>query len=64
MKTERFPKGFSYAREDSLDPGGLGVVRLRLFFPLVKLKTVGSSWRNVILPISSVYQQAADCKDI
>ena len=32
----KFPKRFSYAREDSQDIGGPAIVKLRLFFPLAK----------------------------
>ena len=32
----QFPKGLSYAKEDSQDPRGLAIVKLRLFFPLEK----------------------------
>ena len=30
------PKGLSYAKENSLDSGGLAIVKLRLFFSLVR----------------------------
>ena len=33
---ESFLKGFSYAKEDLQITGGLGIGRLRLFFPLAK----------------------------
>ena len=33
----KFPKGFSYDKEDSQDTGGLAIVKLRLFFPLAIL---------------------------
>jgi len=29
-------KGLSYAKDDSKDPGGLAVVKLKWFFPLAK----------------------------
>ena len=32
----KFPKGLSYGNEDSQDPAGLAIVKLRLFFPLAK----------------------------
>ena len=30
----KFPKRFSFAKEDSQDTGGPAIVKLRLFFPL------------------------------
>ena len=33
---ERCPKGLSYAKEDSQDTGDLAIVKLRLFFFLVR----------------------------
>jgi len=32
----RFSKKLSYATEDLQDTGGLGIVKLRFFFPLVR----------------------------
>ena len=32
----KFPKEFSYAKENSGDTGSLAIVKLRLFFPLAK----------------------------
>ena len=32
----KFPNGFLYAKEDSQATGGLAIVKLRPFFPLVK----------------------------
>ena len=32
----KFPKRFSYAKEDSQDTGGLAIVKLRLFFRVAK----------------------------
>ena len=32
----KFPRGFSYAKEDSQNTAGLAIVKLRLFFPLAK----------------------------
>ena len=32
----KFPVRFSYAKLDSQDPGGLAIVKLRLFFPRAK----------------------------
>jgi len=32
----RYPKGLSYAKEDSQDAGGLAIVMLRWFFLLVR----------------------------
>ena len=32
----KFPKRFSYAKEDPQDTGSLAIVKLRLIFPLAK----------------------------
>ena len=47
----KFPVRFLYAKEDSQDIGGLAIVQLRLFSlqQIISIKTVGSSWRNVLL---------------
>ena len=37
---EKFPKGFSYAKEDSQDSGDLAIVKLRWFFPSSKVLTL------------------------
>ena len=47
----KFPVRFSYATDDSQDTGGLSIVKLRLFSlkQSINIKTVKSSWRNLLL---------------
>lgn len=53
-----FPKGLSYVKEDSQDPGGLTIVKVGFHFAscetLKRRQLVVSFWRNAILCLSKV----------
>lgn len=59
----RFPKGLSCAEEDSQDPGGLAIVRIRWFSPLAKRETVGSSGGMLYAAYLKYLSRAAGYKE-
>ena len=63
----KFPVRFSYAKEESQDPGGLAIVKLRLFFPQqsISIKTVREFLEtHFTLRSSSLCQWAAGYKEM
>ena len=65
VETKKFPKGFSYVKENLQDRPRLAIVKPRLlcvFSKALTLRQLGVP--GVTLPVSSICQWAASCKEI